>query len=232
MKVDNIKLHSLLMEKQIHYFHHANTISTAITFIEENGLMSRGCVERGALIQTYQSSDEDDKKFDVWDDVFIDIVDLHGHFPRQNLYGPVLFKLSIDFLLEDNLDVWVTKNNPIYWNSETNYDDKYFADINEIEPTWDSYPIQQRMFTIRKPGRPVLFDYLEEIIIDDPKVKAGDLIFIEEAIAALERATKTKPVIQDKMTLRNCSNCYCHSNYLKQVSVVDLKRLFCSQDKK
>ncbi|RTZ23381.1 hypothetical protein EKN09_09165, partial [Vibrio penaeicida] len=126
MKLDNQELHELLVKKGVTHFHHANSLATAITFIEEEGLLSRGDVEKEDLIQTNQSSDDDDKDFDVWDDIFIDIVDLHGYFPRQNLYGPVLFKFNIDFLLDDDLDIWVTKNNPIYWNHQLKHSDKYF----------------------------------------------------------------------------------------------------------
>ncbi len=51
------------------------------------------------LFQTPQLSDEIDKVVDVWNDVFFDSQDLHGYFPRQNLYGPVSFKFSIDLIL-------------------------------------------------------------------------------------------------------------------------------------
>lgn len=126
MKINNLRLHQFFTEKNITHFHHANSLATASSFIEEYGLLSRGCVEKKGLFQTTQTSDEIDKKYDVWDDIFIDTVDLHGHFPRQNLYGPVLFKFTTDFLLEDNIEIWITKNNPVYWNENTTSEEKYF----------------------------------------------------------------------------------------------------------
>ncbi|TBT37353.1 hypothetical protein D5E81_24615 [Vibrio parahaemolyticus] len=71
MKLDNQELHELLVQKGVTHFHHANSLATAVTFIEEGGLLSRGDVEKEDLIQTNQSSDDDDKDFDVWDDVLL-----------------------------------------------------------------------------------------------------------------------------------------------------------------
>ncbi|MBN3199741.1 hypothetical protein H5A20_13610 [Pectobacterium brasiliense] len=227
MKLDNFALYEILKRRGVSHFYHANTVATSITFLEEGGLLSRGSIEKEDLIQTRQSSDEDDKEFDVWSDVFIDIVDLHGLFPRQNLYGPVLFKFNTDLLLGDNLDIWITKNNPIYWNSQTQKQDKYFQSIKELKKNWDNYPIQQKMFTVRKPGKPILFKYLEEIILDNPKVIIGDDVFLyEEAMNALKRATKGSPALRKKIIMRECTNCFCRSNYLNQVSTKELGKLF------
>lgn len=227
MKLDNQELYELLVQKGVTHFHHANSLATAITFIEEGGLLSRGDVEKEDLIQTNQSSDDDDKDFDVWDDVFIDVVDLHGYFPRQNLYGPVLFKFNIDFLLDDDLDIWVTKNNPIYWNNKLKHSDKYFKSVKELRKSWEDYPTQQKMFTIRKPDRPVLFENLEEIILDNPKVIIHDDISLrKEAMRALKKATRRDKSLWDIITLRECRHCFCHNNYLNQVPVEDLERLF------
>lgn len=82
MRLDNRELHDLLIEKGVTHFYHANTLATSITFIENGGLLSRGDVETNGFFQTPQTSDADDVMFDVWHDVFIDIVDLHGLFPR------------------------------------------------------------------------------------------------------------------------------------------------------
>ncbi|CRL59012.1 hypothetical protein [Proteus penneri] len=227
MKLNNSVLHEILNQKGILHFYHANTVATSITFIEQGGLLARGDVERENLIQTIQVSDDDDKLFDVWDDVFIDIVDLHGFFPRQNLYGPILFKFNIDLLLDDNLNIYVTKNNPIYWNLQLSEEEKYFQDADELEKNWDNYPLQQKMFTIRKPGNPVLFDYLEEIIVDDPQVIIYENINLyQEALNALKKTTEHIPELQKKIKTRVCSNCYCQSNYFKQIPHSDLRRLF------
>ena len=51
----------VLKNKKVHYLYHANTVVTAITFLENNGLYSRQAVEDKGLFQTPQVSDETDK---------------------------------------------------------------------------------------------------------------------------------------------------------------------------
>lgn len=71
--------------------------------IDQKGLLSRGEIARRMLNMTEQTFDDIDKIYNVWNDIFFDIVDLHGYFPRQNLYGPVCFKISNEFLLDKDL---------------------------------------------------------------------------------------------------------------------------------
>lgn len=226
MNLDNVGVFNLLEEKGVSHFYHANTVATSMSFLAAGGLLSRGDVERVGLVQTRQASDEDDMKFDVWDDVFIDIVDMHGFFPRQNYYGPVLFKFSKDFLLAEGGDLWVTKNNPVYWKAELEHQDKYFMDVEELDRTWDAYPLQQKMFTVRKPGRPILFDYLEEIVVDDPDlVINNEILLVEEAMNSITVALQACSNIEAQVRIRECSCCYCRDNYNASTSA-DLRRLF------
>ncbi|HDM8455146.1 TPA: hypothetical protein P0O09_001644, partial [Yersinia enterocolitica] len=186
MKIDNIQLHEFFLQKNITHLHHANTVATAISFIENGGLLSRGDIERKNAFQTKQTSDQEDKLYGVWDDVFFDTADLHGFFPRQNIYGPVLFKFNINFLLCEEFDIWVTKKKTMYWTDKHSNSDRYFQDISDILRNWGDYERQQKMITIRKPYKAVLFDYLEEIIIDDPRVEIYDEInFYDAAITAM-----------------------------------------------
>ena len=227
MKIDNNSLHRFFAERDITHFYHANSLATASSFIEEYGLLSRGYVEKKGLFQTTQNSDEIDKKYDVWDDIFIDTVDLHGHFPRQNLYGPVLFKFTTDFLLEDNIEIWITKNNPVYWNENTTSEEKYFQGIDEIIERWDEFDRQRKMVTIRKPAKPMLFESLEAIILDDPKINIyNEIIPFCEAKDVLHNLTNNKPELRKLMVQRECSRCYCHDNYLNQMPAEQIARLF------
>ncbi len=228
MKIDNIKLYEFLQEKGITHFFHANTLTTALTFIENNGLLSRGLVEKLGLNQTIQSSDDDDKRFDVWDDVFVDTTDLHGYFPRQNLYGPILFKFNIEFLLENTLDIWITKNNPIYWNSTLTNQDKYFQDIDDLKMNWDVFDRQRKMFTIRKSDKPILFNNLEKIIVDNPNVQLGDKTHLyNEVVRELTAIAEKNTFLKGKFEDRNCSSsCFCKKNYLYDIGEENLRRLF------
>lgn len=229
MKIDNIKLHSFFTEQGITHLHHANTLATSVTFIQNGGLLARGDLERNGLYQTFQSSDSDDKLFDVWDDVFLDTDDLHTYFRRQNKYGPILFKFNIDFLLNENLDIWITKNNPIYWHGVTSVQDRYFQNIDEVRLKWDEIEKQRKMITVRKPNKPVLFNSLEEIIVDDPRAQYNGTVFSTEMINALDAVTQNDQKLRNKAKLRICNSCYCYQNYLTEVTVDTLAKLFLPQ---
>lgn len=227
LKIDNIALHLFFTEKEITHLHHANTLATSVTFIQNGGLLSRGYVEKNGLYQTFQSSDSDDKLFDVWDDIFLDTADLHAYFKRQNKYGPILFKFNIDFLLNESLDIWITKDNPIYWQSIISVNDRYFQTIDEVRLKWDEIENQKKMITIRKPYKPVLFDYLEEIVVDNPKVNYKEEIACStEMITALDVVTQNNQQLRNKAKQRECSSCYCYQNYSNEVTDDELAKLF------
>ena len=75
-------------------------------------------------------------------DIFLDTVDLHSYFGRQNHYGPVLFKFSIEFLRELEIDIWITKDNPINWTEEMTNKEKYFSTVTELKKNWNDYQRQ------------------------------------------------------------------------------------------
>ena len=229
MKIDNIQLHSIFREKGIFHLHHADTLTTSITFIQHGGLLSRGEVEKNGLFQTSQTSDSYDRIFDVWDDVFLDTADLHAFFKRQNKYGPVMFKFNIDFLLSDELNIWITKNNPIYWHSVKSMQERYYQSIDELRDKWDGIDRQRRMITVRKPGMPILFNALEEIVLDDPRVQVDGVVFSTEMMNAIDTATKGNQMLRDKVKPRVCNSCYCSHNYLKEVPRDELSKLFLPQ---
>ena len=231
MKIDNVALHKFIKGKGITHFYHANSASTAITYINARGLLSRGDVSNQGLFQTDQRSDPEDKEFNVWFDVFVDTTDLHGHFPRQNLYGPVTFKFNIDFLLDSYLDIWITKNNPMHWSHSMTSKDKYFQNINELDQMWGEIERQKKMFTIRKPNSSILFESLEEIIFDDPNVTIEtNVTLYSELKKALFSATEKAPELTNKIRVRQCrSGCYCESNYLGMRSN-ELAKLFLPKE--
>lgn len=78
------RVYQILVGKKIEYLYHANTVLTSLTFIQQKALLSRNFIEREQLIQTEQKSDQEDKKYNVWDDVFLDGLDLHKKYRRAN----------------------------------------------------------------------------------------------------------------------------------------------------
>lgn len=228
MKLNNLEFHKLLSEKGINHFYHANSVRTSRTYIEKGGLMSRGAVESYGLPQTSQGTDKVDKLFDVWNDIFLDTVDLHDYFGRQNYYGPIVFKISTAFLIQDDFDIWVTKDNPKHWTEAMTAEQKYFQSVQELRENWDLYQRQRKMTTVKNCLKPILLEYVEEVIVDNPKVlnKQNGTIYFDKAIEDLKQTLLSNPPLKSKFKTRTCSGCYCESNYLEQVSITDLNRLF------
>jgi len=127
-------VYEILREKGVERLHHANSVTTSCSFLALRGLASRGAVEAARLAQTAQDSDQLDRQFGIWNDIFTDGVDLHQRARRRNLYGPVLFALPLECLLNlpGGFDVLVTKDNPIRWREGQIADDRYFASADDL----------------------------------------------------------------------------------------------------
>lgn len=168
-------IYNILKEKGVVNLYHANTVLTSLTFIEQRALLSRGYVASNNLVQTEQASDAEDILYNVWDDVFMDGMDIHKKYRTPNKYGPVLFVMKLEVLLMPELcPILVTKVNPWYWKNYPTWELRYFQDANEIKEKYltgkmlDSYC----MFTFRSPGKSIkLNKFLQEIIVDKPGYK-------------------------------------------------------------
>jgi hypothetical protein len=231
MRLNNQKLYEFFLEKNIHVLYHANTVKTSLTYFQQNGLLSRGAVEELGLTQTEQSSDEADQILNVWNDIFLDTTDLHALFRRQNYYGPILFEFDISLVLNNDYHIWITKNNPIYWNVDTTDKERYFQNVEELRVEWDNYEKQKRMITIRENTSPTLFEYVRKVIVDDPRVKIPDekdgyIRLFNEAFRLIKENIPDNHILKGKFLIRECNYCWCRDNYLKQVGPKELKRLF------
>lgn len=154
--------------------HHANTVTTSCTFLEHGALLSRGYVERHDLKQTPQGSDDLDKRFRIWDDVFLDHVNIHHRGGRRkgpNQYGPVLFVLELAILLQlpSGTDVRVTRMNPIRWTANQKDEDRWFLASSDLSGNV-SFGDFDKMLVIRTPDGKIDFpDRKVKIMLDDPK---------------------------------------------------------------
>lgn len=232
MDLDNRELYKLLLDKGITHLNHANTVGTSITFIQQGGLLSREAVQKRLLYQTPQYSDNKDKVYNIWSDIFLDTLDLHQHFGRQNHYGPVLFRISADFLLTSKLKIWITKDNPVRWNRTMGNSEKYFRNVKEVAKTWEDYRPERRMITIRGISRPALFNYLSEIIIDDPNLLVDEVNLYNTAVRVIRKTVK-EAGLNVKVKRRVCGTyCFCTDNYLsKDFSIGRLEKFFCPPKK-
>lgn len=213
MRLNNEELYQFLVEKEILALYHANTVRTSITYFENGGLMSRGLVEENDLIQTSQSSDAADKVLNVWDDIFIDTSDLHTYFRRENHYGPILFELDRELVRNNDFEIWITKNNPIYWPVDSTNEERYFMSVEELRQQWDLIERQRKMITIRNNNHPILFDYVRRIIVDDPRVVITEsdntqTILFNKAREKINDIITEDHQLKGKFTLRTCNNCW------------------------
>lgn len=212
--IDRRELYELLKSKGIEHLQHANSVATSITFLENGGLLSRGAVRDRGLHQTSQQSDRLDKIFNVWNDLFLDMYDLHGKFPRQNYYGPVLFKISIDFLLRTKYEIRITKSNPVDWQVGERKSKRYFKNVEELNRTWHAYEHQKRMITLRDNRHPALFKYLEQIILDHPGESHLHKQLFKTALRKLRRISRSTN-LDVPVNRCSCGHCFCVDNYAK-----------------
>lgn len=217
-------IYKILTDKKIESFHHVNTLKTSLTFIQNNALLSRQFVEQNSLIQTAQDSDLIDKKYSIWDDIFVDGLDLHDHFNRNSPYGCIMFKIDLKLLtLPGFQEVYITKDNPTNWHKIPEWTDRYYANVEEFNSEygnkgkiWDG----RIMFTFKNTNDKIkLNKFCKEIIVDNPH------IFSSDKTKSLGHLTFNKIVNElgknnlshIKTTLRHSEKslpfCWCVTNY-------------------
>jgi len=201
------------------HLHHANSVTTSCTFLEQGCLASRGFVQDRNLKQTPQTSDGIDQKYGIWHRVFVDHVDIHdraGRVKGPNHYGPVLFVLDLDVLLElpEGSKVLVTKKNPVYWRNEEPDGARWFQNQEELAASLH-YGDFDKMLVIQTPSGKLDFpNRIAQIILDNPqrKVSSGQDAYTY-AEDRLKKAAKTGQV-QVSIIPRTCRyGCTCVQKY-------------------
>ena len=222
---NEFRLYRLLKEKGIEYIYHSNTVRTACTFLSNKGLLSRKTVECRGLDQTSQNSDDDDKSLGIWNDIFFDNIDIHDHLSRCknksaciNLYGPVLFKFRLEALLELNIlsKLKITRTNPNRWIRDNGGKDDFFETIDEMKDSLSKGNFQQHI-VLHNFNNYFSLRYLEEIIVDDPKIEDEKGIDIySQAVGALKNAKRKGRLDYISIVRRTCNaDCICNETYSK-----------------
>jgi hypothetical protein len=163
------------------HIHHANSVITSCTFLQQGGVLSRGFAEDHGLKQSLQPSDELDKKYDIWHRIFLPHVDIHdrgGQKKGPNQYGPALFVFDLDVLLRlpKGTESRVTKKSPAHWYDTEPESGRWFQSAEELEQSI-GYGDIDKMLAIQTPlGK---FDFPNRrarIILDDPQrqVSSGE----------------------------------------------------------
>ena len=210
MDIPSKNVFEALCGKGVTELHHANSIATACQFLRSKSLMSRGTVERSGLSQTTQASDEADKRYSIWFDVFLDSVDIHARASRANAYGPVLFVFDVALIDRNQTGrIWVTKLNPTKWARKSD-DERWFQGKEDLEENYERGRFDQ-MIVLRHCGGSIPFGrHLKKIILDDPDRQTGeDVDFYSMGVGALRLAMQDAK-INVPIERRHCNaRCVC-----------------------
>ena len=189
MDIPSRHVFDVLTEKGVDNLFHANSVATACQFIRSRSLMSRGTVERLGATQTPQASDDVDKRYGIWFDVFMDSVDIHHRARRANAYGPVLFVMDTKIIERTYTGrLWVTKLNPTKWAGKPDQQ-RWFRNKKDLEENFVVGRFDQ-MIVARHCGGELPFKrYLRKIILDDPNKETEDGVDLYSmAVGALHLA--------------------------------------------
>jgi hypothetical protein len=188
MDLDSSQVYDVLVKKDVKLLFHANTIGTSKTFLENGGLLSRQYAEAKQLFQTPQKSDSKDKELGIYNDVFLDGVNVSLSVLNYNFYGPVLFGFELELLRAGILGtVRVTKMNPVHWTKSMTPDACYFNSVEELEKLYRKRNVGHHiMLTTLNGFFPFQDKYLRGIQVDLPGGKvitsSGEKIPYEDSI--------------------------------------------------
>ncbi len=220
-----VDVYQVLKKKYISNLHHANTVSTSCSFLKLRSLVSRGYVTDLGFPQTPQGSDEIDKKYELWYDVFLDTVDIHERAHQPNEYGPVLFVVPTEILnkLPVGTEVLITKANPIYWG-QISPDDRFFSSIEELTRDLVKGEFAQMIVIRTQKGILPFSTGQTKIILDDPQCNFSN------GIKAYDHATKQIQPLAQTLSIpinkRNClDSCRCFGKY-KAMSTGEFEKHF------
>lgn len=216
MKLSIKKVYKTLKSKGITHLYHANTVITSCHFLKRGALLSREKIEKLKLAQTEQSSDKIDKKYGIYNDIFIDSCDIHKRANQINHYGPVLFKINLDIINNESIgEMYITKENPSNWNPLDDIASYWFQNVKEVNEDFGEFHFKQILVLRNCKGKLPLIDFLEEIIVDEPSRNfPKKLDTVSYSIGALKLAYALGPLENVDFKVRKCSGfCTCKNSY-------------------
>jgi hypothetical protein len=219
----------MLKGKGLLNLYHANTLLTSNTFVENGHLLSRQYIEGNGLRQTPQYTDTLDKKFGIYNSIFLDFVDIHARARRKNHYGPILFVFAVDLLQKFQV-VHITKRNPSKWLDGDDDSSRYYMSIEEFrlgysKGDFDSMLILPGIDHIRFLGN------LDHVYFDDPHLIWNDTKtnLCDEAIKTLKGAARVGGLADKgiKIYKRTCDFrfCNCRNQYQASQNTEDVFRI-------
>jgi hypothetical protein len=203
---------SVLISKGYSTLYHSNTLQTSSLFTNENYLLSREYCETNGLEQTPQMSDEIDKIYGINDYIYFDLVDIHARASQPNFYGPVLFKFSENILdSKEIVSIRIMKRNPTKWATYRKLEERYYMNLDDFNKNYSLGDFDTMITLQTEEGKLNFGNYLNEIVIDNPKAfwKDSHQDVCEEAKQNLINSTNTS-----KIKIRTCKpSCTCTNAY-------------------
>jgi hypothetical protein len=212
-------IYDVLKHIGITHLHQANSVITSCTYLQQGGILSRGFAEEHRLRQSAQPTDELDRKYGIWNTIFVPHVDIHdrqGQTKAPNLFGPVLFVLDLDVLLRlpPGTEVRVTKRSPAYWYDTEPDSARWFQGVEEVAQNLSANDLH-RMLALHIPAGKLDFPKRRaRIILDDPQrqVPSGANAYTHAEARLREAAAHGK--IEVSIERRKCQmGCICASKY-------------------
>lgn len=228
MDIPSAHVFQVLSSKGVTELHHANSIATACQFIRSRSLLSRGVAERLGVSQTGQASDDADRRYSIWFDVFLDSVDIHDRARRANAYGPVLFVFDINLINKNSTGrIWVTKLNPTKWAGKS-AEQRWFQGKLDLRENFVRGRFDQ-MIVLRHCGGSIPFGrHLRKIILDNPNRTTDDEVDLYSMGLGALRLAMQDAGIEVPIDRRQCrENCACEKYWIE-----DEERLFKMFDPK
>ncbi|MBH8611954.1 hypothetical protein I4N56_014215 [Pseudomonas mohnii] len=205
-----------LLDKGVEELYHANSVLTSCEFLRHGALLSRGTVEALKLRQTPQKSDVIDKRYHIWNDVFLDSVDIHARASTANHYGPVMFVLSTEKLISElsSGEFAVTKLNPTKWANKP-IKNRWMQSFEEFSAEFDVNSFDQMVVLRHSDGHVPLKSALRKIIIDPaPAMGEQGVETFSYALGALKHAMHLGASRIVPITKRECAaGCDCQTHY-------------------
>ena len=228
--LEQMQLHTdflldLLQQRGVRTLVHANTAVTTTHFITHQALLSRESVEHLGLCQTAQRSDAVDPVVGVWNDVFVDSVDIHTQGGVRNVYGPIVLEFDVEILRQAcNGSMWVTKSNPEGWVGVADVE-RWFQSNEEITEGFNVNTFCQ-MFVFRDCNGELPFgDHLQQVTVDCPNRTINGVNAHDAAVDLLQTAL-TNSGLDVPIIKRNCrAGCRCGLAY-PYISAPEIQSLF------
>jgi|APMI01.1.fsa_nt_gi hypothetical protein len=211
------EIYEVLVAKGVERIFHANSVKTSVSQLRLGGLASRQLVEHNRLSQTNQYTDFLDRRLGIWNDIFLDTVDIHSQISDRNKYGPVLFEFSVEVLrnLPALSRVLITRSNPSKWQDEASEADCYFLSKFELDRGFRVGNFDHMLVVRTQSGIVPFADFLQRIILDEPKVINGESPEYVTAKTVLLSEAETNG-IQVDIVRRNCASCSCIASYAEK----------------